>query len=276
VDAAVAALREWQSDAAPFQLHPGDVGWFWRTGEDATAAALRTWTSDGRIVAVGLLDGADLLRLTLAPDAYQDEKLARTLVADIGTPDRGVLSEGVAYVEAPMGLLVRDLLVESGWSLDEQWTPLARDLTNPVEDTGLRIETIGPDRAHVRVALQRAAFAKSTMTVENWHAMAAGAPYEDARCLVAYAENGDPAGAITVWSAGRGRPGLIEPMGIDPEHRGHGYGTAITLAGAAALRALGSSSAIVCTQSSNVGGIATYRAAGMEPLPVRLDLSREA
>jgi hypothetical protein len=109
LDAAVAALREWQSDAAPFQLHPGDVGWFWRAGEDATAAALPTWTSDGRIVAVGLLDGVDLLRLTLAPDAYQDEKLATTLVADVGAPDRGV-----------------------------------------------------------RAALQRAAFAKSTMTVENW------------------------------------------------------------------------------------------------------------
>ncbi|MCU1359354.1 MAG: family N-acetyltransferase, partial [Ilumatobacteraceae bacterium] len=61
------ALRDWQSDEAPFQLHPGDIGWAWRLGEDATAAALRTWTSDGRIVAIGFLDGDDLLRLAVAP-----------------------------------------------------------------------------------------------------------------------------------------------------------------------------------------------------------------
>jgi hypothetical protein len=42
------------------QLHPGDVGWFWRFGAEATAAAARTWSRDGRILAVGLLDGPTL------------------------------------------------------------------------------------------------------------------------------------------------------------------------------------------------------------------------
>ena len=54
----VGALREWQYDGAPMQLHPGDLGWFWRFGAEATAAAVRTWSRDGRILAVGLLDGA--------------------------------------------------------------------------------------------------------------------------------------------------------------------------------------------------------------------------
>ena len=46
---ALDALRAWQDDAAPLQLHPGDVGWFWRFGAPATAAALRTWRRDGRV-----------------------------------------------------------------------------------------------------------------------------------------------------------------------------------------------------------------------------------
>jgi hypothetical protein len=208
----VDALRDWQSDDAPFQLHPGDIGWAWRMGEERTAAALRTWRAHGQIVAVGFLDGDDLLRLTVAPDRYSDDELARQLVADIETAERGVLRSGDAYVEAPTGLLVRDRLVESGWMLGDPWTPLVRELNERVDEPDIRIEVIGPDRAHVRVALQRAAFEKSTMTVEAWHAMAAGILYEDARCLVAYGENGDPVGAITVWSAGAGRPGLIEPM----------------------------------------------------------------
>ena len=65
---AVGVLREWQSDAAPFQLHPGDLGWCRRFGAEAAAAAVRTWRRDGRILAVGLLDGPGLLRLTTAPN----------------------------------------------------------------------------------------------------------------------------------------------------------------------------------------------------------------
>ncbi|GAA3795472.1 hypothetical protein GCM10022206_39050 [Streptomyces chiangmaiensis] len=57
------------------QLHPGDLGWFWRFGAEATAAAVRTWSRDGQILAVGLLDGPELLRLTIAPDAHRDEAI---------------------------------------------------------------------------------------------------------------------------------------------------------------------------------------------------------
>lgn len=44
----VRSLREWQHDEAPMQLHPGDLGWFWRLGAEATARAVRTWTRDGQ------------------------------------------------------------------------------------------------------------------------------------------------------------------------------------------------------------------------------------
>ena len=67
---------------------------------------------------------------------------------------------------------------------------------------------------------------------------------------------------------------MLEPMGVHREHRGHGYGKAITVAAAAALQELGSSSAIVCTPSSNVGAVATYKSAGFEQLPETRDLLR--
>ena len=104
--------------------------------------------------------------------------------------------------------------------------------------------------------------------------MAAGSPYADARCLLGYDDGGVPVAAATVWSAGPGRPGLLEPVGVHPDHRGHRYGTAISVAAAAALRELGSSSATVCTPSSNVGAVATYRSAGFDELPVVRDLRR--
>lgn len=274
LDEAVRALREWQLDGTPMQLHPGDLGWFCRFGAEATAAAVRTWRRDGRILAVGLLDEADLLRFTIAPDARQDEELARQLADDISDPERGVLPPGKVYVESPRGTRFQELMFERGWQSDVPWTPLRLDLTEPVPEPGVRIEVIGPEQAHDHAAVIRASFEKSTFVEERWHAMAAGSPYADARSLVAYDQDNAVA-AITVWSAGPGRPGLIEPMGVHHDHRGRGFGKAITVAGAAALRELGSSSVLVCTPSSNVGGVATYRAAGMTQLPEVFDQRRD-
>ncbi|MEW2382796.1 GNAT family N-acetyltransferase [Micromonospora sp. NPDC047707] len=273
---AVRVLREWQYDGAPMQLHPGDLGWHWRFGAEATAAAVRTWSRDGQILAIGLLDSPGLLRLAIAPDAQDDEELARQMVTDVTRPERGVLPQGNVYIEARCGALFQGLLFDDGWDADEPWTPLRRDLAEPVEGCGVRIEVIGPARAHVRSAVQRASFDRSTFTDERWHAMAAGAPYADARCLVAYDDQGTAVATATVWSAGPGKPGLLEPVGVHRDHRGHGYGKAVAVAAAAALRALGSSSAIVCAESSNVGAVATYRSAGFAQLPEVRDLHRSA
>ncbi|MFF1732924.1 GNAT family N-acetyltransferase [Streptomyces sp. NPDC058247] len=272
---AVGVLRQWQYDGAPMQLHPGDLGWFWRFGAEATAVAVRTWRRDGRILAVGLLDGPELLRLTIAPDAQQDEELAQQLVEDVTEPECGVFTKGTASIEAPVSALIQDLLFEHGWKSAEPWTPLRRDLTQRVADAGVRIDVVGPEQAHVRTAVQRAAFGKPTFTDERWHAMAAGPAYADARCLVAYDDLGNAVAAVTVWSAGAGKPGLLEPLGVHPDHRGHGYGKAITVAAAAALQELGSSSAIVCTPSLNVAAVATYASAGFQQLPEIRDRSRD-
>ncbi|MCF2528417.1 GNAT family N-acetyltransferase [Yinghuangia soli] len=268
------ALRTWQQDDAPLQLHPGDVGWFWRTGVDTTAAAVRTWSRDGRIVAIGLLDGPGLLRLATAPDALRDEELAARLAADIDDPERGILPAGKANIEAAAGASVREALAEAGWQTDEPWTQLRRNLAAPVRQPALRIETVGPAQAHVFAEVQRAAFEGSTFSEERWHALAAGPAFADARCLVGYDDGGDAVAACMVWSAGPGRPGLLEPMGVHRNHRGLGHGVSITLAAAAALRALDASSAIVATASANTAAVATYTKAGFVPEAEVLDLCR--
>ena len=273
---AVGALREWQHDASPMQLHPGDLGWFWQFGAETTAAAVRIWSRDAQILAVGLLDSHELLRLTIAPDAQRDEELAQQLVAGLAVPERGVLPAGKVAVETPNGALVQDLLREVGWNADEPWTPLRRDLTEPVKQRGLRIELIAPEQAAAYTAVHRSAFGSPRFTDELWHTMTTGLPYREARCLLGYDGQGNAVAEVTVWSAGVGKPGLLEPMGVHAEHRGRGYGKAICVAAAAALQDLGSSSAIVCTPSSNAAGIATYKSAGFQPLPERRDRSRDA
>ncbi|MFE2408635.1 GNAT family N-acetyltransferase [Kitasatospora sp. NPDC059408] len=273
---AVGVLTDWQHDDRPAQLHPGDIGWFRRFGAERTAAAVRMWSRAGELLAVGLLDGPDVLRLQIAPKALHDEELARQVAEDAASPRRGVLPEGEAYVATPPGALVRDLMVRHGWEDGDAWTSLRRELGEPVPEPGVHVEVVGPEQAPERTAVQRSAFANSTFTDERWHTMAAAAPYAAARCLLARDDRGEPVAAATVWSTGEGRPGLIEPMGVHADHRGLGYGRAIVLAAARALQELGSSGVVVCTPSSNAAAIATYRSAGLRRLPELRDLRRKA
>ncbi|MFI5692623.1 GNAT family N-acetyltransferase [Kribbella sp. NPDC051586] len=272
----VGVLRGWQGEGRAFQLHPGDLGWFWRFGVEQTAAATRIWRRGGEIVAVGMLDEPDWLRMAIAPELQRDEELARRIVEDVSTPAAGVLIDGKVAVETPMGALVQDLLFKDGWDADRPWIPLLRSLSGPVPDPGLRVDVVGAEDAHERTAVQRASFDGSTFTDDRWFAMADGVPYADARCLIARNKTGESVAAATVWSAGVGRPGYIEPMGVHSLHRGRGYGTAMVLACARALQELGASSIYTCTPASNVGAVATYQAAGLEPQPEIRAQNREA
>jgi len=272
---ALAALRDWQREGLPVQLHPGDVGWYFRFGADETAAALRTWSRGGTILAVALLDGPGLARIATDPEARRDDELAARLADDLTDPARGVLPEGGADVEAPADALLRDVLASRGWTPGEAWTPLHRSLTEPVADPGIRVETVGTRTADAYAAIVRASFKGSRFNADRWRSLASQAGYADARSLLAY-DAGLPAAAITVWSAGPGRPGLVEPLGVAPAHRGKGLGRAITTAGAAVLRDLGASSVEVVTPSDLPGAVATYRSAGFAPGAERRDLSRPA
>ena len=129
------------------------------------------------------------------------------------------------------------------------------------------MEVVGPERVDDRVAVQRGAFPWSTFTAARWHEMSQSSAYRQARCLVGYDGQDNAVAAVTVWSAGPGRPGLLEPVGVHRDHRGHGYGTAISIAAAAALRDLGASSAMVATSSVNEPAVATYVSAGYRRMP---------
>ncbi|MTD15073.1 GNAT family N-acetyltransferase [Nakamurella sp. YIM 132087] len=251
------------------QLHPGDLGWYWQHGPDAVAGALRVWTDDDRIVGIGLFDGPAVLRMTVAPDLRRDRMLAERVVADLSE-----LAAGTA-VETPNGTLVQELLTSSSWSQGDSWTPLSRSLDVGVPvPAGLRVVTVGEDEIDDFVEVHRSAWGSARFTTDLWDEMSRGAAFSDARCLLGYDDAGLPVAGVTVWGAGPGRPGLLEPIGVHADHRGHGHGRAICLAAAAALQDMGCSAATVCTESERVGAVATYESAGYRRLPERHDRVR--
>ena len=276
LNAVIDALGGWQHDGAPIHLHPGDLGWHWRFGAEALATAVRVWRRDGQLAAIGFLDGPALIRMAIDPAADDDAALAAQVLSDLADPARGVLPAGEASVEARSGTAFRALLHRQGWVDDEPWMPLRRDLTEPVADSGLRVETVGPHLVRDWLEVVRAAFGTPPSDPERWHTMAGSTLFQErGRCLIGYDPGGDPVAAVAVWSAGRGRPGLLEPMGVHSDHRGRGHGTAITVAAAAALRAMGSSSALVATPGSNEAAVSTYASAGFQREAAVADFRRK-
>ena len=69
-----------------------------------------------QILAVGLLDGPELLRLTIAPDAQRDEDLAQLLVEDVTEPESattGGTSRGVTdYLRPALRDMGASMLVD--------------------------------------------------------------------------------------------------------------------------------------------------------------------
>jgi len=229
----VEAVAVWQHDGGPVQLHPGDLGWNWSLGAQELAEAVRVWARDGQILAVGMVDEATgLIRMALAPSVDEDDAFAAQLLADLSDPGQGVLPAGAGAVEARFGAAFRDLLRRSGWVADEPWTPLSRDLTEQVEDCGLRVEVIDAhnvqDRiVQDRIAVQQAMFPNLTFTLERWRTMAAGSPYRQARCLVGYdgrwrcGRHGDGVvgrGRATGFARTTGRPSGSPWPQIRPRH----------------------------------------------------------
>jgi ribosomal protein S18 acetylase RimI-like enzyme len=284
----VAALASWQSDTTSHHIHPGDIGWFQSAGAEKTASHLRVWSSaaDGTILAIGLLDGDDLLRATTAPSARRNVALADAMAADISDPARGILPAGnVSFDVAPDALVRERVAALDGWSEGEEWSWFRMDLTPDAfldtSDSVLHVEVVKtPEQVSRRVAAHALAFDRSKFTVQRWQAASESPSYKMARCLLAYDVNdkdkSEPVGAATVWSAGPEKPGILEPVGVGIAHQGRGFGRALCRAAAAELRKMGASRAVVATPSSNVAAVATYKSAGFVFFATPRDLCRES
>lgn len=273
------AVATWQHEGSPVQVHPGDIGWNSTFGPEQIAKELRVWRRDGELVAVAMGDDdgyveESLVRMAVAPGVAEDSVVATQLVADLTDRTRGVLPGTEGQVEARFGAALRNTLVQQGWQDVEPWTPLVHDLTGSLEQELLEVRLAGSQDADDRVAVHRASFNNSTFTVERWLTLRDTPAYRRARCLIAYDNSGAPVAGATVWSAGQGRPGVLEPLGVHRDYQGRGYGRAISVAAAAALRELGASSATVCTPATNVAAVRTYASAGYRQLPDVTDFRR--
>lgn len=235
---ALDALREWTpADVPRGGIHPGDVGWQLRFAD----ATILLWTDAGAPVAAGYFD-ENVLRVTTAPGA---DLAALAADAEELLTDDDARSDGLPL---------------PGWKLDysEPWSAMSWT-PRPVTS---RAERVGEAAAADRVMVQRAAFTRSTFTVERWRAMKQSPAGGLAVDMLVRTSAGEAAAAATGWFGGVGRCGLLEPVGTHPDHRRHGYGRDVVLGTCAALADLGASAVAVVTPSANVAAVELYRSAG--------------
>ena len=214
-----------------------------------------------RCVAVGLLDDPATLRLAVDPARSHDAGLAEYL-ADQASE---VVAEGEAYVDGALLAAWRGVLAARGWDADpDAWVALQRDLTGVATALPAGVAPVaGRSDVADRVAVQRAAFEKtSTFTAERWGLMAASPAYDASLDLLVRDEAGTPVAAGTAWSAGPGRCGMLEPVGTSAEHRRRGHATRLLNGLCAALAAAGASSAAVATPAANTEAVRAYNRAG--------------
>ena len=214
-------LDEW-TEANPLvaALHSGDVGWHLRNTDEALESAFTVWSADQTTVAIGMADGR-VLRTAFAPDWLHSAALAAAIAREL---------EGIEYVEAPCGAVLRSRLLLGGWSADpDPLVLLYKELTSTDaehEDTEMYAVS-GTDDVEARVAVQRSAFAPgSTFQPELWERMTAGPSYDARFELLARTPTGEPAAAATGWFAGPGRCAILEPVGTHRDHQRTAMGVA--------------------------------------------------
>lgn len=279
-------LSLWQTDPWPGHLHPGDLGWHSSVGVNQIAQDLRIWEQEREPVAVGMLDGSEVIRLAVAPAVAEDIAVAACIARDLQSEEADLFAGGVDVVEARGATALRAALANAGWVDDEPWIPMSLELAAPLDlarlhAASLRVVEAGPEAAGDWTSVHWSSFKGTPYEddararfIARWTEIMTGPFAELAHSLVAYDSDGAPVAVTTVWSAGRGRPGLVEPMGVNRDHHGKGYGVAITLAGAHILKRLGASSVVVAAEASNPAALATYRSAGFSSFGEVTDLKR--
>ncbi|NUT31992.1 MAG: GNAT family N-acetyltransferase [Hamadaea sp.] len=255
---AVEALTAWAlPDRSQHSLHPGDVGWHLRFEEDAVRSALALWSDTAGPVAVELFD-APVRRVSVAPRVEQDEDLASALTAAL---TQGRISGDWIEIGAESAVGVR--LTAAGWKFAVERAHLVRRLDTPVA-VPLPYTVVGEADAPDRVAVQFAAFAKSTFSLARWRQMRSSPAGALAVDVLVHAPGGRPAAAATGWFAGKGRCAVLEPVGTHPDVRRLGYGRAVTMATAEELRKRGASAVAVLPPLDLTPAVGVYRAAGFD------------
>lgn len=244
----------------------GELDWWRGTADDPYAAALsRLWLHGDQVVGIAW-PRRDEVDLMVHPNykPIEDEMLAwaeQRRVAEAGEPltlTAWVFESDTARIDA---------MQRRGYQRGSRFLFYhLRDLENiPTEarlPEGYAIRNVqGEADLEARVAVHRAAFAPSRMSVEKHRRVMSLPTYRPDLDLVIVAPDGSFAAFCIVWYDAANRVGTFEPVGCHPDHQRRGLSRAMMYEGLRRLKQLGAQAANVSSHDEPAA-VGLYRAVG--------------
>jgi GNAT superfamily N-acetyltransferase len=201
------------------QWHVGDLAWNLRQRVQDDWD-LRLWTENGQLVAWSWVRDSDQLEYDVHPDRPH-------LLNEILANPRARSAFAFADDMERRAVLERHGFTDPG----DRMHYLARDVHEPPAPpplrAGFRYRTVGAGDVPERVAIHRDVWAPSQLTEPAYAQVRAQWPYRESLDCVVEAPDGRFAAYCLCWPDDEHRVGEFEPVGVRPEFRRRGLGTAI-------------------------------------------------
>jgi ribosomal protein S18 acetylase RimI-like enzyme len=223
------------------QWHIGDIAWNLRQHEGREPEwSIRLWVEDGQIVGWSWLqqDGRDHLEHDIHPEYLH---LLDELLAIPGARIAMAFEDDAERRAA----LARHGFTQPGDAMHF----LLRELPNPPElpplPEGFRFRTVTDDDVVERVSIHREVWAPSRVTESSYARVRAQWPYRESLDCVVEAPDGRFAAYCLCWPDDMNSVGEFEPVGVRPEFRRRGLGSAVCTFALRRLHEEGARQAIV-------------------------------
>jgi len=274
--------------------HIGDFLWiFYRYGAPPgdPRQDLRLWQDDdGAPVGFAWLAAPDAIELQIHPRRSGDERVAiEGAMLDWAEERWRELARGDVAVgplaatafeddNERIALLERRGYARHGFRGDpaNSLLHLQRDPRAPIDErvpaTGTTARAVvGEADLAGRVALHRAVWQGSKLTVEGYRRMRAVPGYDKDLDLVAVTPDGEFGAYCICWLDAVNGVGAFEPVGTHPLFRRRGMAQAVVLEGLRRLRDRGATRVIVLTTETNGAAVALYESAGFRIVAKQYD-----
>jgi len=247
----------------------GELAW----GQGTTLAKgqpqnpYRLWRHDGRLAGWGIIFPPT--RFRVSADRWEMSKAGLVWQVHPGRPE--LLDEILRWFEAETPQAARQTVVRAssgearrviearGYSYDagEPWNLMnmrdLREIEEPSPPPGYSLKTMREiDDIERRVAVHRAAWEPSALTLDKYAAAMSTWPYRPDFDFVVEAPDGSLACSALGWYDEANRIGEFEPVGTRPDHRRLGLASAAMLFGMQRFRDVGAMHATVaCRGDAN-------------------------
>jgi len=222
---------------------------------------------------VEMLDWAEARRREFPPayPRFVDLESMQQWTAEIEHPRAPTQADGFCLTTLAFETdAVRvECLVARGYRPTRHFSPdYRRDLAVPIPGprlpAGIRLRHVGEADLDARVACHRAAWLKSTWSLERYAEIRRGSCYDPELDIVLDVGSGTFASYCICWADRTTGVGSYEPVGTRPEWRGRGVGREVIYEGLRRLRDKGMHTARVGTAGFNAPAQALYEACGFE------------